>query len=61
MNTITKIIKYEQGDLDETEMIHFFQELIDSGMVWELQGSYGRTANDLIKGGFCWPANIVND
>lgn len=53
MDQIDKIIAYEQGDLEEDEIIELFQELINSGLAYQLQGSYGRTANALIEGGYC--------
>lgn len=53
MNQIDKIIAFEQGDLDEDDTIELFQELIDSGLAWQLQGSYGRMANALIQNGYC--------
>ena len=31
------------------------QYLIDSGMCWQLQGWFGRTAMDLIERGLCRP------
>ena len=45
------IIAYENGELNEEQFIELFQELVNSGLVWVLQGSYGRTANDLIEAG----------
>lgn len=48
-----KIISFEGGDMDEEELVEFFQEIINSGMVWQLQGSYGRTAQSLINAGHC--------
>jgi hypothetical protein len=48
---VERISKYEQGDMDEEETIELFQELYDIGLVWELQGHYGRTANELINNG----------
>lgn len=33
--------------------IQSFQTLIDSGIVWTLQGFYGRTAMALIEKGYC--------
>ena len=47
------IIKYEMGQLDDIEIISLFQELIDTGMAWRLQGHYGRTAKALIEAGYC--------
>ncbi len=47
------MIDFESGDLDEQQTIGFFQQLIDSGTVWHLQGSYGRMASDLIRAGYC--------
>ena len=50
---IDRIISYEQGDLGEAETVTLFQELIDNGMAWKLQGHYGRTAKALIDAGAC--------
>jgi len=49
------IIKYEMGELDTIEIISLFQELIDTGHAWKLQGHYGRTAKALIDAGYCNP------
>ena len=49
---VDKIMAYENGELDEGEMLELFQELVDSGIVWQLQGSYGRTAKMLIDAGW---------
>lgn len=51
-NTLDQIIAYEQGDLEEDETIDLFQDLLDSGLVWQLQGHYGRTASALIQQGY---------
>lgn len=37
----------------EEEYVSGFQDLIDSGMAWKLEGSVGRTAMDLINSGRC--------
>jgi hypothetical protein len=51
---VDKIMDWETGQMtDEAEVLEFFQELIDTGLAWTLQGSYGRTARDLIDGGYC--------
>lgn len=49
---VDKIIAFEQGELDEDGTLELFGGLIASGLVWSLQGSYGRTARALIDGGF---------
>ena len=53
MNVLDAIIAYERGTLEEEEVLDLFQVLINSGQVWNLQGSYGRTARDLINAGLC--------
>ena len=50
---VDNIIKYENGSMTNEETIKFFQELIDSGMAWKLQGHYGRTAIHLLEVGLC--------
>jgi hypothetical protein len=44
-----RIVEYEMGDMAEKEMLELFQELVDTGMAWRLQGTYGRTAEYLIE------------
>ena len=51
MVSIGRIIDYEDGVLNEEETIALFQELVDSGMAWSLQGHYGRTATAMIDAG----------
>ncbi len=53
MNLVNQIIKYENGDMEDGEMIQFFQELINNGMALCLQGHYGRTAMAMIEEGYC--------
>jgi hypothetical protein len=52
----TAIINYETGQMTtEEEAIELFQHLVDTGMAWELQGHYGRTATALIEAGYLQP------
>jgi hypothetical protein len=54
---IEAIIAYESGELDDEATIDLFQNLIDTGAAWRLQGSYGRAAAALIEAGHCTPAS----
>ena len=45
------VLLFELGELDEDEILELFQELVNTGMAWQLQGSYGRTAQQLINEG----------
>lgn len=56
MELTVKIIAYENGELAQDEEIELFQELINSGLAWQLQGHYGRMAQALIDAGYCEPA-----
>jgi hypothetical protein len=40
-------------DATEDEFVEAYQELIDTGQAWRLEGSVGRTAMDLIESGVC--------
>ena len=40
----------------EDQVIEAWQMLIDTGMAWQLQGWFGRTAQSLIQQGICTPA-----
>ena len=51
MNYLDQIIAYEQGELDEDEVLDFFQDLVRTGLAWKLQGHYGRIAHRLISAG----------
>jgi len=46
---INDVIKYEEGNMTDEEIISFFQYLVDSGIAWTLQGHYGRMAMHLIE------------
>ncbi len=58
---VDKIIAFEQGLLKSQEVIDLFQELVDSGLAWELQGSYGRMAMQLMEQGYVKiPERMIN-
>ena len=48
------IMDYESGNIEsEQQIIDGFQAMIDDGLVWNLQGHYGRMATTLIDQGLC--------
>ena len=53
INLTEQLIAYECGNLTESQTIQLFQHLIDSGVVYFLQGHYGRRAEALIELGLC--------
>lgn len=57
---VNKIIAYESGELDARGTVELFAEGIKSGMVWQLQGSYGRTAKSLIEAGYISEAGEID-
>lgn len=46
------IMMIENG-CDHSAMVSCYQTLINSGIIYTLQGSHQRTAQNLIDGGFC--------
>ena len=52
-DNLDQMLCFELGVLDQDQVIQLFQRLIDTGVVWQLQGFYGRIARDLINAGLC--------
>ena len=46
-----RITEYEKGELDQDQTVQLFQELYDCGLVWNLQGHYGRLCYQLLEAG----------
>ena len=42
MNFIDRIIQYEDGQMEWDEIVSFFQDLMDTGFILNLQGQIGR-------------------
>jgi hypothetical protein len=49
---IDLIISYESGELSNEKTLELFSMLVKNGHAWSLQGSYGRTAHNLIENGY---------
>lgn len=56
-DVVGAIMAFEGGELDDDGVIELFQHLVDTGMAWSLQGSYGRAAASLLEQGLIRPAN----
>lgn len=49
---VGEIMAFEGGEMESEErVVALFQYLLDCGLCWTLQGSYGRTARDMIEAG----------
>lgn len=58
LSQLDRMILWEQGELCYEDTLELFQELVDSGLAWQLQGCYGRYAQGLIgQGAIAAPAH----
>ena len=51
--TATRIIEGVEPERYYGQVVDAWQLLIDTGLAWQLQGSYGRIAELLIESGIC--------
>jgi hypothetical protein len=51
MKTTDFVIAFESGECTEEEVIEGFQLLLNEGILFQLQGSYGRAGIELLKAG----------
>ena len=58
MNQIDQIIAFEDGELDLDQTLDLFVGLLNSGLAWQLQGFYGRTATALLEAGHIARINV---
>lgn len=56
MPNVNDLIAFKNGEMEENQFIAFVQDGIDKGWIWQLQGFYGRTANQMIQMGYCTAA-----
>jgi len=62
LNLSERIISYEQGEGDANDTLNLFADLVSTGMVWGLQGHYGRIAQYLMDKGYLdISGNILKD
>ena len=63
MDIVDALMDIECGGITDERYIECYQHLIDSGVVWELQGSHGRNASYLIMEGLCheWGTTTIYD
>ena len=59
--TATLIVEGVEPEQYEGQIIDAWQCLINTAIVWQLQGSYGRTAQALIESGVCYAPDIDVD
>lgn len=56
---VEELMAFENGEMDQDAAVNMFQRLINSGLAWQLQGYYGRTAQALIDAGLCEPTRSL--
>ena len=50
----TMIAEGEQEPESDEQYIQAWQQLIDTGLAWSMQGFFGRTASAMIQNGLCY-------
>lgn len=60
MNTMDAVMNVEMGSCDEDTYIKSMQHLIDTSIVWRLQGFFGRRAVEMIEAGVCTAPDWVD-
>jgi hypothetical protein len=48
---VEQLIAYEEGQITGDEEIAFFEQLVETGTCWQLQGHYQRMAATLMEAG----------
>lgn len=50
---VTRLEAYEAGKLSQEETFRLFQELIDTGLVYQMSQEYQKRARSLVEVGIC--------
>lgn len=59
---LDQMVKWEEGTLSEEDTVNLFQELVTTGIAWQLQGMYGRQASAMLDAGVITsPFQVVGD
>jgi len=59
-NMVDYIIEFEDGELSTEDVLELFAHLIETGTCWNLQGTYGRTAEALIDKGLISEHGVID-
>ena len=59
-NLVNYILAYKVGELDADKVLELFAYLVKTGLAWQLQGYYGRTAARLIEQGIVTEDGEIN-
>ena len=55
MRLVDQLIAYEEGLITHDEEVAFFENLVETGVCWQLSGHYQRVAATLIEAGLIKP------
>ena len=61
LNLMSQLIDYEAGILEEDDMVELFENLYETGLLWQLQGHYQRTFQDLVDSGSIVMGGLYED
>ena len=61
MDTVNALMEFEAGELSDEDTLEFFAHLIQSGLAWNLQGSYGRMAAAFMDAGYIDANGFITD
>lgn len=61
MKMLDMLMAYEDGTLESDQIPQLFQNLVDSGLIFSLQGHYMRVVKDLVEAGLVDLTTDVED